>query len=331
MSGSTAIHVSRTARWQLAGLMHGRRCGDRAADRHGPPRRLPIVQLNGTRLVSREAAWSAPGVSLIPPPLDLPRTDTLASALLDAFQSGVPLAPLSQLHPDLTVDDAYAIQGALVAGHAAAGRRVTGRKIGLTSEGIQRQLGVDQPDFGVLLDSHTFRSGQAISLSAMRAILPRIEGEIGFLLSRPLAGPGVTPEDVRDATAGVLPVFELIDSRIRDWKITLVDTVADNASCLGAVLGDHVTLPDAGPLPDTKMTLSCDGEVLVAGDGKAVLGDPAAAVAWLANELGRRGDVLPAGEPILSGSFTAAVDAVPGRYVADFGPLLGSVTIDLEA
>lgn len=268
------------------------------------------------------------------PSTDLSRVDALAAELLAAFETGTPLDPLSGRHPDLTVDDAYAIQRALVAGHAAAGRHVTGRKIGLTSEGIQRQLGVDQPDFGVLLDSHTFRSGERVSLGALHTILPRIEGEIAFVLSRPLAGTDaapVTPRDVRDATAGVLPVFELIDSRIRDWKITLVDTVADNASCLGAVLGDHVTLPDAGPLPDTKMVLTRDGEVLMAGEGKAVLGDPAVAVAWLANELGRRGDELPAGQPILSGSFTAAVDAVPGRYVADFGALLGTVQIDIEA
>jgi 2-keto-4-pentenoate hydratase len=273
-------------------------------------------------------------VTSTPPSTDLPRADALASALLDAFQTGIPVEPLTARHPDLTVDDAYAIQRALVAGHAAAGRHVTGRKIGLTSEGIQRQLGVDSPDFGVLLDSHTFRSGATVSLSALHTNLPRIEAEIGFILSRPLAGTEaapVTARDVRDATAGVMPVFELIDSRIRDWQIKLVDTVADNASCLGAVLGDHVTLPDAGPLPETKMVLTRDGEVLVAGEGKAVLGDPAAAVAWLANELGRRGDVLPAGQPILSGSFTAAVDATPGRYVADFGALLGAVQIDVEA
>lgn len=265
----------------------------------------------------------APGLSRV----DL---DALAAALLEAFASGVPLDPPRSTHPGLTVDDAYAVQRALVAGHVEAGRTVTGRKIGLTSEGIQRQLGVDSPDFGVLFDTHTFTSGDTVSLSALRTILPRIEGEIAFLLAQPLAGPGVTAQDVREATAGVLPVFELIDSRVRDWKITLPDTVADNASCLGAVLADHVTLPDAGPLPATQMTLARDGEVLLAGEGRAVLGDPAEAVAWLANELGRRGDVLPAGEPILSGSLTAAVDATPGHWVADFGPLLGTVEIHIE-
>ncbi|MCW3039732.1 MAG: nahL [Solirubrobacterales bacterium] len=273
-------------------------------------------------------------MSATPPSVDLSRIDALATALFDAFQTGSPLAPPSGMYPDLDVDEAYAAQRALVALHEGAGRAVTGRKIGLTSEGIQRQLGVDQPDFGVLFDTHTWRSGDTISLGEQHTILPRIEGEIGFVLSRELAGtPGrpVTAQDVHEATAGVMPVFELIDSRVRDWKITLVDTVADNASCLGAVLGDHVTLPDAGPLPATKMTLAREGEVLMAGEGSAVLGDPALAVAWLANELGRRGDVLPAGVPILSGSLTAAIDATPGRYEADFGPLLGSVVVHLEA
>lgn len=270
-----------------------------------------------------------------PPSLDLSRAGAVATALLDAFETGRPLDPISATHPDLTVDDAYAIQRALIAGHAAAGRTVTGRKIGLTSAGIQQQLGVDQPDFGVLFDTHTFGDGATVSLAALHTITPRIEGEVGFLLSRPLAGgvggDAITAQDVRDVTAGVMPVFELIDSRIRDWRITLVDTVADNASCLGAVIADHVTLPDAGPLPQTKMTLARDGEVVMAGEGSAVLGDPAEAVAWLANELGRRGDELPAGVPILSGSLTPAIDATPGVYVADFGPLLGTVTVTIEA
>lgn len=281
-----------------------------------------------------KAAGRLGSVSSSPPSLDLSRVDGLATSLFDAFQTGSPLAPLSGMYPDLTVDEAYAIQQGLIRQHALAGRTVTGRKIGLTSEGIQKQLGVDQPDFGVLFDTHTWRSGDTVSLASLHTILPRIEGEIGFVLSRELAGTPahlITAQDVRDATAGVMPVFELIDSRVRDWKITLVDTVADNASCLGAVLGEHVTLPDAGPLPSTKMTLARDGEVVMAGEGSAVLGDPALAVAWLANELGRRGDVLPAGVPILSGSLTAAIDATPGRYEADFGPLLGSVVIDLEA
>ncbi|HEX4108803.1 MAG TPA: fumarylacetoacetate hydrolase family protein [Solirubrobacteraceae bacterium] len=257
------------------------------------------------------------------------RLDALAAALFAAFSSGEPIDPISESDPQLDVNAAYAVQERVIEGHRDAGRRVTGRKIGLTSVAIQRQLGVDQPDTGVLFDTLTYRSGERLCLADLRPIIPRIEGEIGFILAKPIAGPGVRAQDVRDATLGLMPVFELIDSRIRDWKITLVDTVADNASCLGAVIGDHVGLADAGPLEHTKMVLMRDGEPLAAGEGSAVLGDPAEAVAWLANELGRRGEQLPAGEPILSGSLTAAVDATPGRYVADFGALLGAVEIEL--
>jgi 2-keto-4-pentenoate hydratase len=266
----------------------------------------------------------------VPTSLKPHRVDELAGALFEAFQTGTPVEPPSAAFPDLTVDEAYAVQRQITEHHAQAGRQVTGRKIGLTSHAIQSQLGVDQPDFGVLFDALTFRSGDRVSMRSLHAIAPRLEAEIGFVLTTPLSGPGVTARDVRDATAGVLPVFELIDSRVRDWRITLVDTVADNASSLGAVLGDHVTLPDAGPLPATMMTLARDREVQVAGNGDAVLGDPAEAVAWLANELGRRGDMLPAGEAILSGALSAAVDAIPGHYVADFGPLLGTVTIEID-
>jgi 2-keto-4-pentenoate hydratase len=253
----------------------------------------------------------------------------LATTLLEAFETGRPVRPLTESHADLTVDDAYAIQRALAAGHARAGRAVTGRKIGLTSTAIQQQLGVGSPDFGLLFDSHTFPSGARVSMRSLRAILPRVEGEIGFVLARPLAGPGVTAADVRTATAHVQPVFELIDSRIRDWKISLTDTVADNASCLGAVLGEPVSLAAAEPLAELRMALQRDGETLHEGVGAAVLGDPALAVAWLANELGARGDELPAGQPILSGSLTAAVDATPGRYVADFGPAVGAVRVEI--
>jgi 2-keto-4-pentenoate hydratase len=254
----------------------------------------------------------------------------VASTLLEAFETGRPISPLSESHPGLTVDDAYAIQRALAAGHARARRVVTGRKIGLTSTAIQQQLGVDSPDFGLLFDSHTFPSGARVSMRSLHAILPRVEGEIGFVLAQPLAGPGVTADDVRAAIAHVQPVFELIDSRIREWKISLADTVADNASSLGAVLGEPVPLAAAEPLAELRMTLQRDGETLHEGAGAAVLGDPALAVAWLANELGARGDELPAGQPILSGSLTAAVDATPGRYVADFGPAVGAVRIEIE-
>ncbi len=269
---------------------------------------------------------SAPPV----PALQPAEIDTLARGLFEAFESGEPVEPPIAAHPAMTVADAYAVQRALVALHADAGRSVTGRKIGLTSLAMQQQLGVDSPDFGVLLDSHTWTDGATLSMGELDAILPRLEGEVAFVLSRPL-GSGTTAADVLAATESVLPVFEVIDSRVRDWRIGLIDTVSDNASCLGGVLGTRVPLDTVGPLPEVALRFTKDGQTVQEGTGDAVMGDPAEAVAWLANELGRHGDELPAGQPILSGSLTAAVPAEPGMYVADFGAALGSVAVEIVA
>lgn len=258
------------------------------------------------------------------------QTEQLADALLRAFEAGEALEPLTATRPDLSVDAAYRIQRALIAGHARAGRSVVGRKVGLTSVAIQRQLGVDSPDFGVLLDSHVFPSGATLSRSRLRMLAPKLEAEVAFVLDRELRGPGIASADVLANTRAVLPVFEVIDSRIRDWRITLADTVADNASCLGAVLGRAVALQDVGDPVALNVSFGRDGQVLEQGQGAAVMGDPAAAVAWLANELARFGEALPAGQPVLAGSFTAAVDATRGSYEASFGPRLGSVSVEIE-
>ncbi|MGE4427999.1 MAG: 2-keto-4-pentenoate hydratase [Solirubrobacteraceae bacterium] len=255
----------------------------------------------------------------------------LGDALLAAFERGEAIEPLTDRHPDLSVTDAYRVQRRLIAGHEQAGRTVGGRKIGLTSEAIQRQLGVDVPDFGVLLDTHVLPSATVLSRRDQRLIAPRVEPELAVVLDRPLAGPGIDAEQVRDAVRAVLPVLEIIDSRIVDWRIGLADTIADNASCFGVVTGDEVPVDRLGPLADVPVTLSRDGEAVQRGVGAAVMGDPLAAVAWLADELGRLGDALPAGQPVLCGSFTAAVDAVPGTFVADFGPTIGSVSVEVVA
>jgi 2-keto-4-pentenoate hydratase len=254
---------------------------------------------------------------------------TIAARLLAAFESGVPVDPPTDDHPGLGVEDAYRIQRQLLAGHAAAGRRVTGRKIGLTSLAMQRQLGIDSPDFGALLDTHTFASGETVSRSQARMIAPKLEPEVAVVLERPLAGPGVTAAEVRASTRHVVAVMELIDSRVRDWRIGLADTVADNASCFGAVTGDPRSPSEVGELKALEVALTRNGELEQRGTGAAVLGDPYEAVAWLANELGRHGDELAAGQLVLSGSFTAAIDATPAGYVADFGPALGSVALDV--
>jgi 2-keto-4-pentenoate hydratase len=253
----------------------------------------------------------------------------LAESLFRAFETGAPVAPPSEALT-LSVDDAYAVQRALVDAHRHAGRSVVGRKIGLTSLAMQRQLGIDNPDFGVLLDTHVWTSGVRLSRRKLRMIAPKLEPEIAFVLERDLRGPGITADHVLAATAAVVPVFEVIDSRVRDWRITLTDTVADNASSLGAVIGELVPIAGAGDLSAITVRFSADGQIVQEGTGAAVMGNPAAAVAWVADELARFDEALPAGQPILAGSFTAAVDASPGRYEASFGPGLGSVTVEIE-
>jgi 2-keto-4-pentenoate hydratase len=255
----------------------------------------------------------------------------LGAQLIAAFESGDPIEPLTGSRPWLCVADAYRVQRALVALHARAGRRVAGQKIGLTSLAMQRQLGIDSPDFGVVLDTHLYASGASLSRAQHKMVAPKLEPEVAVVLSHALAGPGVSVDDVRAVTRAVLPVFEIIDSRVRDWRIRLADTIADNASCFGAVTGRGVPLDEAGPLPDLHVQMRRDGEVVQEGEGAAVMGDPLAAVAWLANELAVHGDAIPPGRPVLCGSFTAAVDAAPGRYEADFGPAVGSVAVELTA
>jgi 2-keto-4-pentenoate hydratase len=255
--------------------------------------------------------------------------ERLAGELLHAFEHGDPIEPLTAALPDLTVDAAYGIQRALLDGHARAGRLVGGRKIGLTSPAIQRQLAVDSPDFGAVLESHVFQSGATLSRSELRMVAPRLEAEVAFVLERDLRGPGVTADDVVACTRALVPVFELIDSRIREWRIALPDTIADNASCFGAILGAEVPLEQVGPPAALSVRFGRNGVILQEGEGTAVLGDPAAAVAWLANELARFGDALLAGQPVLSGSFTAAIDATPGHYHASFGGQLGAVRVEI--
>ena len=256
----------------------------------------------------------------------------LGGRLFAAFSDGRAVAPLTEERPDLTLDDAYRIQAAVIDRHRAQGRRVAGRKIGLTSPAIQEQVGVDQPDYGVVFDSHVFESGARLSLAGMKMIAPRLEGELAFVLKRNLRGPGVTRAEVVDASLSILPIFEVIDSRIADWKIRIADTVADNASGFGTVLGSLSSWSSSSDLDLARVTLALerDGVELHSGTGAAVLGHPAEAVAWLANTLATYDEELPAAQVILSGSFTAAVEALPGHYVARFGGGLGAVEVTIE-
>lgn len=220
------------------------------------------------------------------------------------------VAPLIARDPALTIDDAYAISLNFLARRLADGERVVGKKIGVTSKAVQDMLGVHQPDFGFL--TNWMQVGETIDVDTKALIAPRAEAEIAFILKDSLNGPGVTAQDVIAATAAIAPCFEIVDSRIQDWKIGIVDTVADNASCGVFVLGEARADPRGLDLPALHVTVNKNGAPLSEGYGSAVQGDPAQAVAWLANTLGAHGVTLDAGDIILSGSLVPLAPVVKG-------------------
>jgi 2-keto-4-pentenoate hydratase len=252
-----------------------------------------------------------------------------ATALLEAYDSRVPLPPLTADLPDLSVSHAYAIQLAQVTAWNAAGAVVKGHKVGLTSAAMQRQLGVDQPDFGHLLDTMFLPEGVTADIG--RFLQPKAEPEIAFVLGRPLRGPGVTVADAIAAVDFVLPALEIIDSRIADWKITLPDTIADNASSGAVVLGSRPVKPGALDLSLTGCLLYRNGRIEGTGAGGAVLGSPVNALVWLANTLGPLGVTLDAGHVILPGSVCAAVGFGPGDTVSATFDRIGTVSVTFAA
>jgi 2-oxopent-4-enoate/cis-2-oxohex-4-enoate hydratase len=238
------------------------------------------------------------------------RTKTFGRALHEALRDRRTLAPLIEQDPSLTIDDAYAISLDFLARRLKEGEKVVGKKIGVTSKAVQDMLGVHQPDFGFLTDWMHVEGD--IDVDAKALIAPRAEAEIAFTLKDSLNGPGVTAADVLAATASIAPCFEIVDSRIRDWKIGIVDTVADNASCGVFILGEARVDPRGIDLPGLHVTVTKNGAPLSEGYGSAVQGDPAQAVAWLANTLGAYGVTLDAGDVILSGSLVPLAPAVKG-------------------
>jgi 2-keto-4-pentenoate hydratase len=248
-----------------------------------------------------------------------------ADALLSATASGVPIGPFSEGDAPFEVRDAYAVQRATLERRLAAGDRLIGRKIGLTNTVVQRQLGIDQPDFGFL--TATMHVANAGALRRADFIAPRVEPEIAFVLRSGLRGPGIGAADVRRATGGVCAALEIIDSRIADWRIGFVDTVADNASSSRVV-----TSPRLVPLHDCdlvreRVVLYANEAAVGDGTGAAVLGDPAEAVAWLVNALAEYGDELHAGDLVLPGAMCAAAWVAPAStYRAAFATL-GDVSV----
>jgi len=236
---------------------------------------------------------------------------SLGDELYAALRGRTTVRPLTDRHHDLAIDDAYRISRRLLDRRLADGERIVGKKTGVTSKVVQAALGVHQPDFGYLTDVMAFENGAELPISKL-LIQPRAEGEIAFVLEKRLAGPGVTEKDVLAATAYVKPCFEVVDSRIENWRIKISDTVADNASSGVFVLGGESASPKHVDFVTCGMVVWKNGEVLSTGAGAAALGSPLICVAWLANALGRFGVSLEPGEVILSGSLVPLEPVVPG-------------------
>ena len=248
-----------------------------------------------------------------------------AKLLLDAYSSRTPVAPLTATFDGLTIQDAYEIQLTQIETLVQAGRTVKGMKVGLTSAAMQNLLGVRQPDFGHLLDDFFFLEHEPIPLGS-RFLQPRVEPEVAFVLKKTLSGPGVTVHEAIAAVDFVLPALEIVDSRIADWKITVVDTVADNASSGGLVLGSTPTALQDVDLRLGGCVFRRNGQVVGTGAGGAVLGSPISSLVWLANTVGALGTALEAGWVVLPGAITAMQPVAPGdTFTATFSGL-GSVT-----
>ncbi len=242
--------------------------------------------------------------------MDAKLIETLGDELYQAMMTQTVVDPLTSRHPDITIENAYHIQQRMVARRVQAGERIVGKKVGVTSAAVMNMLGVFQPDFGYLLDGMIYNEGQSIDASTL--IQPKAEGEIAFILKKDLMGPGISNADVLAATECVMPCFEIVDSRIRDWKIKIQDTVADNASCGVFVLGDRAVDPRRIDLSTCGMVLEKNGEIIGTGAGAAALGSPVNAVTWLVNTLGQLGIGMKAGEVILSGALAAMSPAKAG-------------------
>ncbi|WP_248798145.1 fumarylacetoacetate hydrolase family protein [Pseudomonas sp. MWU13-2105] len=246
----------------------------------------------------------------------------LADRLYRALRDGTVIDPLTSQH-SLSLEDAYRISLQIMDRRQSDGETVIGKKIGVTSKPVQEMLGVHQPDFGFLTDRMLFADASRISLTQANLIQPRAEGEIAFILKQDLLGPGVTLDDVLRATEFVVPCFEIVDSRIKDWKIAIQDTIADNASCGVFVLGEQRISAASLDLANVRLDMSRNGVLHSSGLGSAVQGHPAEAVAWLANTLGAFGMPLRVGEIILSGSLVPLVPVHAGDHfeltISDIG------------
>ena len=253
---------------------------------------------------------------------------TITESLLEAYETKVPVTPLTTTNPDITVDEAYHIQLAQIERKVAQGDIIVGKKIGLTSKVMQEMFNVSEPDYGHILASMVLEDGAEVSLNNL--IQPKIEFELAFVLKEDIQGPNVTEEQIIAATDYVVPAFEIIDSRIKDWQIRFEDTVADNGSSAYAILGGKPTRIEELDLETLGMNVLKNGHYIDHATGAAVMGNPVRAVVWLANALGKYNIGLKKGEFALSGALTAAITVNPGdTYTADFAHL-GSIQVTFK-
>ncbi len=257
----------------------------------------------------------------------LSATEQAVERLALARQTLTPCVPVRDLIGD-DVASAYAVQRAGIASRVRAGATVVGRKVGLTSPAVQAQLGVDQPDLGVLLDDMAYAGGAQVPLDGL--LQPKVEAEVGFVLGADLVDGDLGPEQVRAAVAHAVAAIEIVDSRIAGWDITFADTVADNGSSALYVLGTTTrTLSEVEPV-DVEMTMTRNGQVVSTGDGAACLGDPLLALAWLAHAARDFGEPLRAGQVILSGALGPMVAVEPGDTFEAHISGLGSVSVTFD-
>jgi 2-keto-4-pentenoate hydratase len=233
-----------------------------------------------------------------------------AASLWEACRSGVSCAPIRTLIGDASTETAYAVQEYNTKRHLAGGGRLVGRKIGLTAESVQHQLGVSQPDYGMLFDDMDVSDGAEISPD--RLIAPKVEAEIAFILGKDLAHERLTTADVLSAIECAIPALEIVDSRVTGWDIRITDTIADNASSALFVLGHQMRRLDAIDVQRCGMVMECDGEVVATGAGVACSGSPINSTLWLARVMVKAGRPLRAGDVVLSGALGPMVSAVPG-------------------
>lgn len=301
---------------------------------------LPVPQIGGmseTPPAVGGADRSAPAsngpdaipADAVPVPADADAISAAAARLREAAASGVPAAPVRDLIGRDDVAAAYAVQLLLANERVEGGAAVVGRKIGLTSAAVQRQLGVDRPDFGILFDDMEYGDGTVVPFGAV--LQPRVEAEIAFVLAVDLADGPLDHAQVREAVDYAVAAIEICGSRVAGWDISFGDTVADNASAGGFVLGrERVKLADFEPVA-AEMTMAIDGETVSTGSGAACLGDPIEAVVWLARQARELGAPLLAGQVVLSGALGPMRPVTPGAAVSATVTGLGTVSATFSA